>query len=672
MNDVSVIVLDIDGGPMLQRCLHSILAQTLTPDEIVVLDNGSQSPVSATGARVMRSEVNLGFAEGVNRAARTIRSEFVAVVNNDVTLDSTWLAAVIAAMHADGGLGAVQTLIRRDDQVLDGAGIAIADGTFQQIGHNASLNDGALRSMAAGAWGVSATAALYRRAAVGDPMFDSRFFAYYEDVELSARMHERGWRTVVLDVPLARHEGSKSAGVLRGQALRLRTRNRYWVTRLHPGVGLIPALMREDLRLLLRGRTSLRGMAQGLFGKIGERSADATQADRPPSASASTNTIVIHTSDVVGERMAGPGIRAWHIASELARHFPTILIARREGALPAAVAFPVLEWGTPAGKKAIAAASVLIGQPARGFRRVRPGQRLVADLFDPVLLELRELYGASPSPRQRIHLLAERFRIWRALREADLLLVAFGRQRELYGKSRAPIMEVPFGAEAGEVDSSTGDPARDQRFAAEHGSLTITAEGGPLILWGGGTWEWLDPATAVAAVVAANTTGTPCRLLFLGRSRPNAQTGGRLREDRLDVLLERGAPYVTANAEWIPYAERLWWLRQARIAIMLHRPTAEATYSIRTRLFDAMAAGVPVIATEGGFAAGLVAEEGLGVVVPPDDVDAVHQAITRLITDDAFHASCVTALARVRTRFAWPVVMAPLIEVLTQWQKQES
>ena len=134
MSDVSVIVLDIDGGPMLQRCLDSIRAQTLTPDEIVVLDNGSRAPVSATGARVMRSEVNLGFAEGVNRAARTIRSEFVAVVNNDVTLDATWLATVISAMHADGRLGAVQTLIRGEGGLLDGSGIDIDDGTFRQIG----------------------------------------------------------------------------------------------------------------------------------------------------------------------------------------------------------------------------------------------------------------------------------------------------------------------------------------------------------------------------------------------------------------------------------------------------------------------------------------------------------------------------------------------------------
>jgi GT2 family glycosyltransferase len=99
---------------------------------------------------------------------------------------------------------------------------------------------------------------------VGERPFDPRFFAYYEDVELCARLHDEGWRTVVLPVVKATHRGSASASVLGGDALRLRTRNRYLVARLHPGVGRVRALLWEDIKLLLRGRSSLRGILQGL------------------------------------------------------------------------------------------------------------------------------------------------------------------------------------------------------------------------------------------------------------------------------------------------------------------------------------------------------------------------------------------------------------------------
>jgi GT2 family glycosyltransferase len=106
---------------------------------------------------------------------------------------------------------------------------------------------------------------LYRRAAIGDRFFEERFFTYYEDVELSARLRADGWRIAVLPVVAAVHRGSQTAPLLGRRGLRLRTRNRYLVARMHPGVGRIRALLWEDARLLLRGRTSIRGIVQGLF-----------------------------------------------------------------------------------------------------------------------------------------------------------------------------------------------------------------------------------------------------------------------------------------------------------------------------------------------------------------------------------------------------------------------
>jgi glycosyltransferase involved in cell wall biosynthesis len=358
--------------------------------------------------------------------------------------------------------------------------------------------------------------------------------------------------------------------------------------------------------------------------------------------------VVVHTPDVVGERMAGPGIRAWHLADELAKHFGAALVARVEGPPPAPAPFPLLARGTPEAKRALHDADVLVGQPARGFRRVRKAQRIVYDLFDPVLLELREMYGKSPSLRQRVHLAAEKSRLKTALKEGDLLMVATPKQRELY-KRNAVI--VPFGAEL---------TTKNQELTTEN-----------LILWGGGTWEWLDPKTAVEATVKLNRDGVDCRLLFLGRSRPNRSMIDRRREDRFDRMVAGGAPFVEANEEWVPYRERLSWLHRAKVAIMLHRPTAEAEYSVRTRLFDAIAAAVPVIATEEGFAADLVRTEGLGIVVPPGDVDAVAEAMRRLLRDDDFHARCVTNLTRIRPRFAWDVVTQPLIDAIQRWKHDD-
>src|SRR5205085_9524832 len=277
---------------------------------------------------------------------------------------------------------------------------------------------------------------------------------------------------------------------------------------------------RLRLRLDPRQRRAAAAHAQPLLGGAAasrrgpDRRAAARRSEKAPRHCALPRRVgrfahvrvAVHTPDVVGERMAGPGIRAWHLADELSKHFPTTLVARRED-------------GTRDDDAALRDADVLVGQPARGFTRLRRGQRMVYDLFDPVLLELREMYGRKPSMRQRIHLQAEQWRIKRAMAGGDLLMVAFAKQRELYRGARAPMIEVPFGA------ADDGPPA--------------TVDRQPLIVWGGGTWEWLDPRTAVDAVIAVNQAGVSCKLLFLGRSRPNRHMIDRPREDRLDQLLRQ-------------------------------------------------------------------------------------------------------------------------------------
>jgi glycosyltransferase involved in cell wall biosynthesis len=377
---------------------------------------------------------------------------------------------------------------------------------------------------------------------------------------------------------------------------------------------------------------------------------DEAPATRPaPLFNRSPLRVVVATPDVVGTRMAGPGIRAWQLARTLSHHFDTTLIARGEGELPA-VDVPCFDRESDEARDAIRAADVLIGQPARRFGPERRDQRVIYDLFDPVLLELRELYGRHPSVRQRLHYAAEAWRVRRAVRTGDCLIVATKKQRELYPEGDGRMIEVPFGIDPADV--IRGDRPRSD-----------------LIVWGGGTWEWLDPNLAVDAVRQLNHDGVACRLLFLGRSRPNRSMADRRRVDRFDTMISQGVPWVESNEEWTPYSERMAWLRPAKIAMMLHRPTAEAAYSIRTRLFDAIAAAVPVITTDGGFAAELVAAEGLGIVVPPSDVAAVAGAIRRLLRDDVFHATCVSSLERVCPRFAWETVTAPLISTIQKWQK---
>ncbi|MBW3565157.1 MAG: glycosyltransferase family 4 protein [Acidobacteria bacterium] len=347
--------------------------------------------------------------------------------------------------------------------------------------------------------------------------------------------------------------------------------------------------------------------------------------------------VIVATPDVVGERMAGPGIRAFHFADELAKRFDVALVARGEpgGLDPRFRAEPLRSL---AGRRLIREAKVLIGQPFRGLRAGRQ-QKLVCDLFTPILLELEQI--PRRAPRMMVKKIAESWRLRAALRRADVLIVASARQRELYeafaSEQRLAIrgkwIEVGFG-----IDPAP-PPAPSFREV-------------PTIVWNGGIWPWLDPGTAVAAVRRLSSEGVECRLVFAGTRRPYGLLGENQSETSDGVVEWRG--------DWTPYRERGSLLAGSRLMIMLHHDTREALYSYRIRFFDALWAGVPVVATRGGAAAGLIEQEGLGIVVEPGDVEGVTAAIRRLIEDDGFHSACVSSLERVRVRFGWDRVVAPL------------
>jgi glycosyltransferase involved in cell wall biosynthesis len=366
--------------------------------------------------------------------------------------------------------------------------------------------------------------------------------------------------------------------------------------------------------------------------------------------------VVVATDDVVGSKMAGPGIRAWHLAEELSRHFRTALVAKLEDAGPLGGGFEMIDLSSPAARSALRSGRVVVGQPSDSLLRLAGGGAKVAfDLFAPGVLELRELYGGSPTLRQRVHYAREMQRLRAALRRGRVLIAAMPRQKSFYaGVAAAPApseewngrwVYVPFGV------PPEGPPEGTENLG-----------GDPVIVWGGGVWHWLAPDVAVEAVLRLNEEGTACRLLFLGTRRPNeaarrAETGARLRD-----LVDRAGDRIIWNREWVPYRERSRWLGAARAAVMLHRSTLEAEHSIRTRFFDALWCGVPVVASAGGFAAELVESEGLGVTLARLDAAGAAEALGRLLRDDDLHAGCVLNISRVRRLFRWDEVTRPLVD----------
>jgi len=112
---VGVVVVNYDGGELTIACLASLAASDWPADRLrlVLVDNASRDGVTDRVERetpdvnVIRSSKNLGFAGGCNVGIRTLGdADYVALVNNDATVDPGWLRPLVATLEKDAALGA--------------------------------------------------------------------------------------------------------------------------------------------------------------------------------------------------------------------------------------------------------------------------------------------------------------------------------------------------------------------------------------------------------------------------------------------------------------------------------------------------------------------------------------------------------------------------------------
>jgi hypothetical protein len=232
---VSVIIVNWNGRHHLTRCLPSLQAQTYRDFEVVVVDNGSTDN-SVTwlaqehpDVRVLQNPRNLGFAAANNQAVRETESPYLVTLNNDTEATQEWLAELIVAVESDVTVGMVasQMLLAHRPDVIDSAGIEVDwTGTAWQRQRGEPMDEGGDLEKV---FGPCAGAALYRRTMLDEiELFDERFFAYYEDVDLAWRAQNAGWRC--LYTPRARiyHVHSATGGQDPSRKRYLIGRNKTW------------------------------------------------------------------------------------------------------------------------------------------------------------------------------------------------------------------------------------------------------------------------------------------------------------------------------------------------------------------------------------------------------------------------------------------------------------
>jgi len=198
---ITVVIPNWNGEALLRQCLQSLSLQSFSDVEIIVVDNASTDGSAGMGAtefpaaQFLRMRTNLGFSRAVNFGLRRAESPLILLLNNDTVVHENCLERLYHRIMAEAErCGGVQCRMMNyfDRERIDSLGIQIRRRRFYDL---ASGEEYAERHQQRGrVLGLCAGAALFRREFfehVG--LFDKRFFAGYEDVDLALRGIRRGW-----------------------------------------------------------------------------------------------------------------------------------------------------------------------------------------------------------------------------------------------------------------------------------------------------------------------------------------------------------------------------------------------------------------------------------------------------------------------------------------------
>ena len=221
LKDVVVVIVNFNGGDLLERSIASLKRQSHPPKSIMVVDNHSQvQPIYGDepwlqGVEVIKLTTNVGFAAANNLAISRIQdAEWVALLNPDAVAQTDWLQSLMEAVEENPGVHvfASRMLKAEDLTRLDGAGdVYCRGGSAYRRGYGAPAID----SYAQNDWVFSPCggAALYKVSTFLDlGGFDEDFFCYLEDIDLGCRFQLAGFRCLYLANAVVHHIGSAITG----------------------------------------------------------------------------------------------------------------------------------------------------------------------------------------------------------------------------------------------------------------------------------------------------------------------------------------------------------------------------------------------------------------------------------------------------------------------------
>ena len=247
---LGIVIANWNGEKLIDKCLESLENQVFKDFKVYIIDNASKDNsrdvikkyINRLNIDLMEMDYNTGFAPanniGIKKAIKD-GCNYILTLNNDVEVPKESLKKAMEAIEINKEFDVFQLFMINyfNKDVCDAAGLNFKDdliplqvGFKENVAEILNKDDIKIEGVCAGA-AIYSTKALEAVKLDDENYFDSNFFAYFEDVDLSLRLKGAGYKFKLLKDSIVYHMHSATGGKTSGFKEYYLTRNLFMYTK---------------------------------------------------------------------------------------------------------------------------------------------------------------------------------------------------------------------------------------------------------------------------------------------------------------------------------------------------------------------------------------------------------------------------------------------------------
>ena len=197
---VSIIILNYNGGKLLENCIESLYNTDYDNFEIIVVDNNSSDNSHINCKKrfedmiLIKNLKNLGFCEGNNIGIKKANGEFLVILNPDTEVTASWLTELYNAFVTNGdGLYQPKILSLNNKEEIQSTGNIIQLFGFGFTRDRGIRDNNQYKAIEQISYPSGACIFTSSKVLKKIGLFDPFLFLYHDDLEL-------GWRALQIGI----------------------------------------------------------------------------------------------------------------------------------------------------------------------------------------------------------------------------------------------------------------------------------------------------------------------------------------------------------------------------------------------------------------------------------------------------------------------------------------